>query len=117
MTDRQQPVVAQDDGLVPTESMRVALPLLHVDDHTGVVVEERVVPPVASPETSVQPAVSSGRFGLMDTTAMFVAAWVVLSALTILACARVGERPVAGVAGEQPIGPGLDPAVTATGIA
>lgn len=59
----------------------------------------------------------SGRVGLMDATAMFVAAWVVLSALTVVACARLGERPLAGVAGEQPIGPGLDPAVTATGIA
>lgn len=59
----------------------------------------------------------SGRFGLMDATAMFVAAWVMLSALTVMACARLGERPMAGVADEQPIGPGLDPAVTATGIA
>src|SRR3954471_19731288 len=43
LADGQQPVVAQDDGLVVAEGVGDALALLDVSDHTGVVVEKRVV--------------------------------------------------------------------------
>ena len=41
--DGQQPVVAEDDGLVVAERVGDALALLDVEHHAGVVVEERVV--------------------------------------------------------------------------
>lgn len=57
----------------------------------------------------------STRIGLMDATGFFVAAWVVLSAVSFVACARLPARRLAGFS-EELIESGLDPAVPASGI-
>lgn len=55
--------------------------------------------------------------GLMDATGIFVAAWVVLSTLSVVACARLPAERLSILSPDPLTEAGLDPAVSAGGIA